>query len=738
MKRLPLLAVVALALACQDQPPQASSRLSRPSGLAYVARSGARADIFIADSEARGVRVLQLARFSDAAGQIFDEQLFLAGPVIFFPLVIPAFDFPTAVSATADGQRLYVLSPVGPSMHVLDVREAPYGQSADLVEGYVPLADFDLDALRAMFGLLDLVGPDAVAVDLDLLPTDGETDRVAVTYDRVLSPESLVVVFEVSKSDFTLSLVSTATVAPGPRRAEVRRVTPAGLVLSSAASSTVSFLPFTETATQGVFAPHRGLYAGGPTTGVVDAGEAGLLALRFDRTSAVLFEVEQGRLVRSRRAFDSPFASELELGTPDSLGRVDTFPRGLIAGAHGVVSSLASSVNFPAGTSTDAVALVHVDGTVSFLVGRPLSLSLANRASVSSVTRRRADGLDLVGCTEQDELAGDEFCPVALPAACEAGVLTRELARLSSVKVEFEGALAQRDGGQLVASTSTTPNTLVLRDPSLGRFGSRRVEPGHRALLQYRGPATCEGEDLVEWSETGVVVAVSDAAPELTVQLGAASPFLGGEPCEGARTLRRYQIYPPGRVVVFELRADETSPRIAQVLDVEANPEGGQRVSLAGPLGGSLVAPAGFSCVEGPVSVAPARCETNQDCGGAVCRTAELAPGSDPDATRACGRFCGGCADNDPSCFRDFVVRRCSGVDLVLEPARVTAANPRSLVADPVTTLPEDVVFSPMRESWIFSLPGARSLAEVRSLVAEDGSLVFGGTPEIRASSEPR
>lgn len=738
MRRFALLSVVAGLAACQDQPPQASSRLSRPSGLAYVARSEARADLFIADAEARGVRVLQLAKFQATDGRLVDDQVFLAGPVIFFPLVIPAFDFPTAVSPSTDGQRLYVLSPVGPSMHVLDVREAPYGQSAELVEGYVPLAEFDLEALRGVLGLVDLIGPDAVAVDLDVIPSAGVGDRVAVTYDRVLSPESLVVVFEVSGAEQALSLVATATVAPGPRRAEVRRATPAGLLLSSVASSTVSFLPFSQTATQGVFRPHRGLFAGGPTTQVVDAGEAGVLALRLDRASVVSFEATAGRLTRSRRLIGSPFTPELEQGSVDLYGRIDTFPRTLRAGAHGVVSSLASSVSFPTGTATDAVALVHVDGTVSFLVGRPLSLSLANRASVSTVTRRRADGADLVGCEEQDDLAGDELCPLDRPAACEPGVLARELGRLSAVRVEYEGSLVVRDAGRLLASTSTVPNTLVLSDPGVSRFGARRVQAGHRVLAQYRGPAACDGEAIEEWSETGRVVEVSETASELVVAFEAGSPFLSAEPCEGALPLRRYQVYPPGQVVVSELRQDETARRVAAVLEVEPDAAGGQKVSLAGALAGTLVAPAGFSCAEGPVALAPARCESNADCGGAICRTAEASAAGDAASSRVCGRFCAACTEADPTCFRGFVVRRCTGVDLALEPARVTATNPRSLAADPVTTLPEDLVFSPIRESWIYSLPGARALAEVRTLTGADGQPVFGGTPEIRASSEAR
>lgn len=738
MRRL-LLAATLLSLGCQDEPPQASSRLQRPSGLAYVTRSAARADIFIADSEARGVRVLQLAKLQTTDGRLIDDQLFLAGPAIFFPLVIPAFDFPTALSPTDDGHRLYVLSPVGPSMHVLDVREAPYGQSAAFVEGYEPLAEFDLDALRGVLGMLDLIGPDAIAVDLDVLPGSGSEDRVAITFDRVLSDSSLVVVFGVSSTDFSLSLVSTATVAPGPRGTSVRRAMPSGLVISSVASSSISFLPFAETATAGAFGQHRALFAGGPTSNVVDAADAGVLALRLDRASAVLFEASAGRLERSSRSFRSPYTPELELGTTDARGRIDTFPRALSAGAHGVVSSLASSVTFPTGTATDAVALVHVDGTMSFLVGRPLSLSLAGVTTVDRVTRVRADGLDLEGCAEQDDQAGDPFCPVDLPAACEATVLANDLTRLSGLHVEFEGALAQRDGGQLLASTSTRARAMTLRDSQLSSFGTRAVEPGHHVLLQYRGAPSCGSEAIVEWVETATVVALSPTEPELTVQFGAASDFIGAVPCDGGLHLTRYQIYPAGRVVVSELLSDESTPRIVGVFDVSPADLGGQKVVLdRGPLLATVTAPSGFSCLEGPAASGPARCESNADCGGGQCRTAEVAPGAGGEVARACGRFCSHCSDADPDCFQGFVARSCSGLDLSVDPARLTATNPRTLVADPVTTIPQDIVFSPIRESWIYSLPGARSLAEVRTLLSEDGELVFGGTPEIRASTEAR
>jgi hypothetical protein len=100
-------------------------------------------------------------------------------------------------------------------------------------------------------------------------------------------------------------------------------------------------------------------------------------------------------------------------------------------------------------------------------------------------------------------------------------------------------------------------------------------------------------------------------------------------------------------------------------------------------------------------------CESDVDCGPTgSCSTLGVA---------ACPRRCTTitCSPADPQCIPAFQ-RACSGVDLHIGVASADLVDPTAGNGTPlfIPVLPDQVILSPIRASWIVSYPGSRGVVE--------------------------
>lgn len=124
MRRFSFFASLLALAACQENPPEPATNLRLPLALEQIRRGDGRSDVFIADAEAQGVRVLQ---YSGGARR------FLRGPAILNATTVSAPGYPTQVSAARDGTgtRLFALAPGQGILHALSVAEAEFQASFD-------------------------------------------------------------------------------------------------------------------------------------------------------------------------------------------------------------------------------------------------------------------------------------------------------------------------------------------------------------------------------------------------------------------------------------------------------------------------------------------------------------------------------------------------------------------------------------------------------------------------------
>ena len=123
------------------------------------------------------------------------------------------------------------------------------------------------------------------------------------------------------------------------------------------------------------------------------------------------------------------------------------------------------------------------------------------------------------------------------------------------------------------------------------------------------------------------------------------------------------------------------------------------------------------SCTDS--TIGSRRCRFDPDCGaGSVCRAS-----GEGNTLIACGGRCEPEACGDVGQIPCEAARVCTTVDLSVNGTPVVLL-PLSLSQSPAA-LPSDIVFSELARSWFVSLPGSRSLAEIRTGPA-------GGTFSIR------
>lgn len=703
------LCAVALVAACGDDPPDPSGNLNRPSGLAYIEHDDGTADLLIADSEAQGVRVVQLRS---------DGVWFVPSPALFFPLAIPATGFPTDIAAF--GGRAYVLAPSRCTneptpkcgvVHVLHVEAAAFGISSSNADTYYPLAEISLSGYVA----------DATAVDIAVLPARGGQHQVVVAFDE--GTQGRLIVLSVDPATGAATFVDSAIVEAGPTEIAVRSEAPAGVLVASVAGRKFSFVPLGVGAD--VLDQPVSLDAGGPTRAIIDAGKAGALALRLDRPAAVAFDVLGGQLVRSAATMVTPFTDLAAVGTATEAGVLALRSSPPVAGAHAQRSSL-----FAPGSTTelfspsdldattglgDAVLIAHTDGLQSLLIGKPFRVAVTQTSTIVHADRTRRDDVTVVQCpgvspplscqesidrvrAELDIVQGGS---AAVPA-CRDGMINVHRTFARNLYARYRGALVSTRGGTLIRDrvAAAGAQTFVLSHPNFTTppdlsYLERAIATGDGAMIQIE--AACSGSTR-RFVSTGTVTAVG--ATQLLIDLPATDPLTMAVGCPAELEVRRYELFPGGREVVVTNGLGSG----ATVLERRAVTTAGSKdsVQLLQPLRATIESAAGFGCTVEPASVG---CQITEDCGTGDC----------VQESGQCPLLCSNpCNDANQGCPFVEMERVCSGIKFEMTGATQSLIQIDDAQTQPV--LPDDVVYAPVRQSWYVSLPGVRAVSETSAV----------------------
>jgi hypothetical protein len=715
-----LLAIFSLVLfGCPSEQEPATGNLDRPSGLAYVARTDTRADLFIADTEAGGVKILQMLKQtttdSDGATEIRDVETFVRSTALFFPHVIPAPRVPTRVAISSNGQRLYTISPTDRTLHVIDAGNGnePYPAVASQVSSFKPLA-----------APIELGPRSAIAVDVSVVARSSGGDVVLVAFDRFAEPSGLLLAYPTDENGVVLTAtVGSATIAGSPRRISVRTAGDPSILVSSAATSNVSLVPI-DLATGGL-GSMIALDAGGPTGDVADAAAGGAVALRLDLNAVVIFDPTPGApggLVRSTRERDlrTPF-SPRGVGPP---GIAFLWPSPPVRASAATGIEELPKANAREGdesripTSGVAVIVVHADTRASFLIGTPLVPALSGPAIAGRIDAlpppaSGGPAIEIAECTfvtstcpeRVDDAAKTPENKQLQPPSCSSEVFPDPTAPSRNLRVVYRGTLARERGGTLVQHR-TIPTSFELT-PGRIDLEARDVRPGDRAVVYAEistdpGFGPCPGGDRVRTVEEGVILGVGGGA--LTVELAATSTIVTRKGnCDDAIQLVEYELFAGGEeLVVTERSTGVVESRLA-VSSSSVTVDVGVRFTVR--------ATPGFACR--PPVPEKTLCSSPLDCGGADCKPSGLA-----ECPGTCAPVAG-C----PKCYQFAPARDCSGVELDVDGARLDVLSTGvEGGGEFAPAVPDDLVFSPMRRRWIISQPGARGLSEAH--VPGSGSFV--------------
>lgn len=738
MKRwlIPFVAA-SLFVGCDDEELVESGLLERPSGLAYVERVDAagrrRGDLFVADSEAQGVRVLQTRLETRGDQVLVSTPRFVPAPTPFFRLAIPAHGFPTDL-AFSQRDRLYALAPATMTLHVLDAKLAPFDASATLSGTYTNLSSLDLRSEIVQRH----VGEDAVPVDVDVLPVaaDIARDAVVLAFDRVTQGDGVLVWLLIEeKADGTFEIIESASrpIAGLPREIEVRSssVTPdatAVLVASATAGPSLSVVAVMDDADRGKVLGAAAIHdAGGPITDVIDAGFAGVLALRLDRPAAMYFEGAGANIALSRQLIDTPYTPVEELADPTRRGRIDLRPSTPVAGAAGTLTVLpnlfrvlGAPTSLIDGPDT-VIYIAHADARVTFLAGSPPRIAVANPAEIFHVEQLDAARPIGVGrcpsphpplsCTARKEIERERARDLGVDgkepeAMCSAGVLVVDRTFGQTFRASFKGPLAHGSGGQLERTAVAGQYRLI--DGGVEDFAARKVAVGDRVLAQVHLTTVCgDAAPRREVSIDGAVTAVGGVA--LTVVFDAGFEPLDCVEAAGIAPAERvsmamYEVYPATDDVVLRSGGADELGTVLERVPVQPGLNGGDAAVMSTRVSLTVTAAAGFDCETRKRQVA---CNNAGQCGGQDC--------IGRDVTVGCPGICQlSCDDDDLTCPFVGLERVCSGVELQASASTVNVHDPsipdRQRPFNPAA--PDDVVFSSIRSSWFTSYPGARALAE--------------------------
>jgi hypothetical protein len=542
-------AAIAMTVACSPDRPPPLGNLSRPSGLVYVDRGRGpsegemRADVYIADSLAEGVRGLMFDRI--LAGTSTSEDFrYIPAPVVYFPLVIPAEGFPTRLALSRTSTTyLYALAPAASRLYVIEAKALPFStnigphdvQSNDLI-GEIPLDNI-------------FTAP-AIATAVQTAPFDANHDLLLVAFDLIGAERGALAAFEVgfeTGSDRTVearlaSMPETLAIEPAPRDIVIRDDGVA--LMSSTSSRSIGFSAVRISASK-PHLPVRGerIDAGGPTIGVIDAKARGIVALRQDRPAAVLFDVVTSSqaigIVRSNRRIDSPYTPEDERATisRDRLGRIDLPPSPLASGAYGRLRAIFDVPLMPTQAATglyltslftaddlseggpglcarmgqkcgDVVEITQLNGRAALLIGNPLRLATSAPPIVSSMaieeSARLKQGMETIASDVEIRGCSNVSAPICtlpestvttVPTCADPFRINYGVATSDTLRVMYRGRLANSRFATLTrrsAQDQGSDRHFLLDDGTLGNglavdgFTKRLIRHDDNVLVQLR------------------------------------------------------------------------------------------------------------------------------------------------------------------------------------------------------------------------------------------------------------
>ncbi|MFO0728625.1 MAG: hypothetical protein U1E65_32915 [Myxococcota bacterium] len=711
---LPLIAALS---GCPTNQTPLTGQFDRPSGMGLVVYgasaadpSASRADVFVADSEAGGVRVVQMIRRvlapvgTATVPSYYDPNSFVRAPALYFPLIVPTGSFPTAITISSDHHRGFVLSPADGVVFVFSTDETLYDHSITASPGYGAIGRIDLAAI---------VGVSGQAVDIEALPgVGGAQDTLLVALDPIGSQNGQVVALSLSAA-LEPHVVASATVAAAPRRLTVRTATPAAIFTTSAVGPSFSMLPLTGDAA--VFGPAQSLDAGGPTSDIVDGDSAGVVALRLDAALAIVFDAAGGLLEKSTRRIRSPGIvdaarpGEITLPTAGIIGRTQRLgllPSGVVDGRLNVALP-----DLEGDGKTPVMLIVHQNGGTSFLLGHPLRAATGRDSSITRLEDTGREPVSVAGCSVASSLTNCEFRvlhPSELAAPnCAASLSADPDGEAGTFRATYQGALAKEEGGTIepVGSATTTTYRLVPRAADGNANGQAKI--GDLVMFQLSAPSDrCGGLNLVSSVCTGTVTAFAAKAVVVTLRANEQSCKL--RPLCTSFPLARWEMFPAGRELVLSelsngaLIARGRAPLTATT--ATGTPPGrAWRAHLPAVLDTTISSSVAPVCVLETLST-PVDCTSDTDCGGRMCAAA---------ASSLCLGACITSCAGEPGCNEAPVQRRCSGVEMTrIDATWVGQASGVSSSFE--ASIPDDIVVSPIRSSWLISFPGARSVIEIK------------------------
>ncbi|MCA9551767.1 MAG: hypothetical protein KC933_17150 [Myxococcales bacterium] len=694
-----------LTWGCQSNTPDATGVMERPVGLAVVPRTANREDLFIADSEAQGVRLQQFSLDSEGALR----SAFALGPAVYFPLVIPARGLPTELAYVEGQDRLFVLSPSWK-----DATGEVGGLHVQAVVGATSIESHATEPSNELLGTVPLsaLGIDGVPVDVEVLTPGSAVDEVAVLFD-VLGGEGVLALLEVTHDPVSATLVDQVVVGPAPR--QMAQTSP-GVLMVALADEAASPGNLAVVSTASGALDVRQVDVGGPISRVVPVKDGRALALRLDRASVMVVEAD-GTV--STRDYPSPYTPLEERGQVP--GRID-MPLMVVAGAQGAVTTF-PGLTITTGETLPVVQLVLLDGTARFLVGDDLVPQREAEAYLSAMLRNsgEADPSYIRECAAESVLwcVGAEGTDPACP-----GLIQVERPSAAVYRAVYRGDLVRSRSAEVTVLDDT--GKVALAVPEVTDMLERLVVPGDEALIQLFLPACADRPDAsVElYAHATVEEAFRERLVLQLVDFAEGTAVLDDVACHVDAVLAAtlVEVYPAGAEAVLQQVSNETITGIQARVPVVDGPSGQQAAridtradGLPTDLGLTLASASGFSCLEGTEG---RRCASNTDCGsGRGCASTSDITGI------SCPGVCASTCTSDTTCLPDEIVRQCSGVELAVTPTTLVRANlgdnelrgVAATVTEVVNSVPYDTVWLPIAGGWVTSFPGSRDLLLLRS-----------------------
>ncbi|MEQ9499619.1 MAG: hypothetical protein RIT81_22220 [Deltaproteobacteria bacterium] len=743
-----ILTLAAWAWGCDQDPPVESANMRRPSGLIAIDRTvsetSTRSDVLIVDSEAQGVRVLQYLHTDDGGL----GKRFLPGPVVFFPLLIAAPGYPTRIAMNDDANRAFVIATVDVGLDLDTVREGrSYVHVLDVPELSTTARITPNDHI--LISSLDITEPEPgevfVPVDIVSLGEVGTgtsaADRVAVGFDALGSGSGRVAIYDflhsiaAGSAELALEPFDVYEVPGGVADLEVHD---GRVYTTSIFDSATSALANVVTEVHPVLGAVRSLNAGGPTSGLVSAGPFGLLALRADIPSVVVFEGDP--LNRATRVYPSPYTPLEERGRGgDELGRIDlrNSPLGPAAFAPNVPVLTVSSAT--TGADAPVVMVTHADGFASFLYAPAEDPSSPETFGLGVVSEPAPTGIYLAqGTASIDECVAETTLDVGDANPKCGPIVQVATPGPGRYRARFRGAMVRSRNGNWAPTSSTEPRG-ILSDYAGISYTDRQVRAGDLVKMTALDLSNCRGEDDEAPDEIeydGVVTVVRDTSVE--VELTDAAPGC----TTGSFDVFFYEIFPSGdEGVLVQLSAGTIVDVIERVPSVGTATAGPIRMTFGGtrrPNG--LLPPLAFDlltegrctgdgpgdicsslleCAEGWGCVAPSfntsteeqeQEETPEPMDGehVPTRVAGLARCEPSVCPQAAGR-----------CMTEAFDRGCPGLEVTVLGTLSAEADLKQdsgqLASSVPSAAPDDAVSFDAGRHFLVSYPGARSVVEVRT-----------------------